>query len=72
MVLNTAELRPGAEANKLSGVAEGIDAYYTGAGDSPGREVGGDQPVSNWIVRWTACRCGRDPPNRSCPPGARV
>jgi hypothetical protein len=32
VVLGIAELRPGAEANKLSGVAEGLDAYYTGAG----------------------------------------
>lgn len=40
-MLSVARLRPGAEAYQLSGVAEGLDAYYTGTGESRGRWVGG-------------------------------
>ena len=35
-VLSIAKLRVGQEAYQLSGVAESLDAYYTGAGEAEG------------------------------------
>ena len=40
-VLSLAKLRVGQEAYQLSGVAESLDAYYTGAGEAPGVWIGG-------------------------------
>ena len=40
-VLSLAKLRVGQEAYQLSGVAESLDAYYTGAGEAPGEWIGG-------------------------------
>jgi hypothetical protein len=37
MELSVAKLRPGAWACQVIGVAEGLDAYCTGAADTPGR-----------------------------------
>ena len=39
-VLSLAKLRVGQEAYQLSGVAESLDAYYTGAGEAPGAWIG--------------------------------
>ena len=39
-VLSLAKLRVGQEAYQLSGVAESLDAYYTGAGEAPGVWIG--------------------------------
>ncbi|MGB8858185.1 MAG: MobF family relaxase, partial [Ilumatobacteraceae bacterium] len=41
VVLSIAKLRVGQEAYHLSGVAESLDAYYTGAGEANGVWVGG-------------------------------
>ena len=40
-MLSLAKLRVGQEAYQLSGVAESLDAYYTGAGEAPGEWIGG-------------------------------
>jgi conjugative relaxase-like TrwC/TraI family protein len=40
-VLSIAKLRVGQEAYQLSGVAESLDAYYTGAGEAHGEWLGG-------------------------------
>ncbi len=40
-MLSIAKLRVGQEAYQLSGVAESLDAYYTGAGEATGTWVGG-------------------------------
>jgi len=40
-MLSIAKLRVGQEAYHLSGVAESLDAYYTGSGEAAGRWVGG-------------------------------
>src|ERR1043166_6933451 len=40
-MLSIAKLRVGQEAYHLSGVAESLDAYYTGAGEADGCWVGG-------------------------------
>jgi conjugative relaxase-like TrwC/TraI family protein len=40
-VLSLSRLRVGQEAYQLSGVAESLDAYYTGAGEAPGVWLGG-------------------------------
>src|SRR3954451_17511672 len=40
-VLSVAKLRVGQEAYHLSGVAQSLDAYYTGAGEAAGVWVGG-------------------------------
>src|SRR5437868_15059003 len=40
-VLSIAKLRVGQEAYHLSGVAQSLDAYYTGAGEAAGVWVGG-------------------------------
>ena len=87
-VLSIAKLRPGAEAYQLSGVAEGLDAYYTGAGEAPGRWVGGgpaalgldgevDGASLRAVMAGLAPGCGGltpngDPPDRQCPAGAGV
>lgn len=39
-VLSVAKLRVGQEAYQLSGVAQSLDDYYTGAGEAPGHWVG--------------------------------
>ena len=41
-MLSLAKLRVGKESYWLSGVAESLDAYYTGAGEAPGVWVGSD------------------------------
>ena len=40
-MLSIAKLRVGQEAYHLSGVAESLDAYYTGSGEAAGQWVGG-------------------------------
>ena len=40
-MLSIAKLRVGQEAYHLSGVAQSLDDYYTGAGEAAGRWVGG-------------------------------
>ena len=40
LVLSIAKLRVGQEAYQLSGVAQSLDDYYTGAGEASGRWVG--------------------------------
>ena len=40
-MLSIAKLRVGQEAYQLSGVAESLDAYYTGAGEAHGEWIGG-------------------------------
>ena len=40
-MLSIAKLRVGQEAYHLSGVAQSLDAYYTGAGEADGAWVGG-------------------------------
>ncbi|MFT3851971.1 MAG: MobF family relaxase [Ilumatobacteraceae bacterium] len=40
-MLSLAKLRVGQEAYQLSGVAESLDAYYTGAGEAAGEWIGG-------------------------------
>ena len=40
-MLSLAKLRVGQEAYQLSGVAQSLDAYYTGAGEAPGVWIGG-------------------------------
>ena len=40
-MLSIAKLRVGQEAYQLSGVAQSLDAYYTGAGEADGQWVGG-------------------------------
>ena len=40
-MLSIAKLRVGQEAYQLSGVAQSLDAYYTGAGEASGVWVGG-------------------------------
>ena len=39
-MLSIAKLRVGQEAYHLSGVAESLDAYYTGSGEAAGQWVG--------------------------------
>ncbi len=40
-MLSIAKLRVGQEAYQLSGVAQSLDDYYTGAGEAHGQWVGG-------------------------------
>src|SRR4051794_41834511 len=40
-MMTIAKLRVGQEAYQLSGVAQSLDAYYTGAGEASGVWVGG-------------------------------
>ena len=40
LVLSIAKLRVGQEAYQLTGVAQSLDDYYTGAGEAPGRWAG--------------------------------
>jgi conjugative relaxase-like TrwC/TraI family protein len=42
--LSIAKLRVGAEAYQLSGVAQSLDDYYTGAGEAAGRWIGAGAP----------------------------
>jgi len=42
-VLSVAKLRVGQEAYRLSGVAQSLDAYYTGAGEAAGRWIGAER-----------------------------
>ena len=53
-MLSIAKLRVGQEAYQLSGVAESLDAYYTGAGEAHGEWIGG-----------SAARLGSDRPCRT-------
>ena len=46
-MLSIAKLRVGQEAYHLSGVAQSLDEYYTGAGEATGVWVGGGEPP--WV-----------------------
>jgi hypothetical protein len=49
VALSIAKLRVGAEAYQLSGVAQSLDDYYTGAGEAAGRWIGQGAPGLNLL-----------------------
>ena len=65
-MLSLWKLRVGAENYYLSQVANGLEDYYTGRGEMPGRWLGAAAPGSAWLgARSTATTCGR------CSPGSQ-
>ena len=64
-MLSIAKLRVGQEAYQLSGVAQSLDDYYTGAGEAAGVWVGGGAARLASPATSTPMICGR------CSPGSR-